>query len=63
MRIAAERRHLVGTHGGPRVGPGDGDHHEEERDQEEGGGGGTVVHHLRVLPLQPCKQIYFVYKH
>ena len=44
MRVDAECRHLVGTHGGPRVGPGDGDRHEEGRHQEEGGGGAVVRH-------------------
>jgi len=34
----------LGTHAGPRVGPGDGDRHEEGHDQEEGGGGALVRH-------------------
>jgi hypothetical protein len=45
MRVAVERRHLVGTHGGPRISPGDGDRHEEGRDQE--GDGGVVVRHCK----------------
>jgi len=59
MRIAAERRHLVGTHGGPRVGPGDGDHHEEERDQEEDGSG-AVVHHCECCRFNRASRYIFV---